>query len=422
MRRYALPMLFALGAFAALAPARAAEDARAAAGAPVDASPEDAETEALYQQALLALAEGRRTDASSMLRQVIDKEPRHAGAWLDLAMTQCGLGNGQEAERLFDTVETRFNPAPEMLELIAEMREEGCKPWRPTSSMVISFGRGVDQNVNQGASTSTLRIEGSTTELPLRDQFLPKHDGYTIGGVDYLRDLTPNGTIGFAQLQWRRNDSLHDYDSTALFAGVETPYRFGNWGMRGTAIAGAVSLGGHVYQRQAQLQARVAPPVSLPRNMTFDVMGGLTYNDYLSLTHFDSRTFELRPEFVYRSGDLLGNASLGFLDDKGEADRPGGNRHGQFLNLLVRHPLGWHTTGELAYTRQTWRSAHAYAPDLLIPQIRDQATQVLRASLTFQIDTHQSLLLEARGVRNRENISIFQYNNRQLQLSWRWQP
>jgi hypothetical protein len=151
-------------------------------------------------------------------------------------------------------------------------------------------------------------------------------------------------------------------------------------------------------------------------------MGGLTYNDYLSLTHFDSRTFELRPEFVYRSVDLLGNASLGFLDDKGEADRPGGNRHGQFLNLLVRHPLGWHTTGELAYTRQTWRSAHAYAPDLLIPQIRDQATQVLRASLTYQIDMHHSLLLEARGVRNRENISIFQYNNRQLQLSWRWQP
>jgi hypothetical protein len=24
-------------------------------------------------------------------------------------------------------------------------------------------------------------------------------------------------------------------------------------------------------------------------------------------------------------------------------------------------------------------------------------------------------------VRNRENISIFEYNNRQLQLSWQWQ-
>jgi hypothetical protein len=413
MKRYAMPMLFAACALAA--------STQAAADAP-EADAAQAETEALYQQALLALAEGRRTDASRMLRQVIDLEPRHAGAWLDLAMTQCGLGNGQEAERLFDTVETRFNPSPEMLELIAEMREEGCKPWKPSSSMVISLGRGTDQNVNQGASTSTLRVEGSTTELPLRDQFLPKHDSYTIGGLDYLRDLTPNGTVGFAQLQWRHNDKLHDYDSSALFAGVESPYRFGNWGMRATAIAGLVSLGGQIYQRQAQAQARVAPPLSLPRNTSVDVMGGITYNDYRSLTHFDSRTFELRPEFVYRSASLFGSASLGFLDDLGEADRPGGDRHGQFLNLLARRTLGWRLTGELAYTRQTWRSARAYAPELFLPQIRDQATQVARASLTYQIDTHHSLQLEARAVRNRENISIFQYNNRQLQLSWRWQP
>jgi hypothetical protein len=410
MRRRAIAMLFASCALAAPLQARA------------DITPDQGETEALYQEALLALAEGRRTDASLMLRQVIDKEPRHAGAWLDLAMTQCGLGNGQEAERLFDTVETRFNPSPEMLELIAEMREEGCKPWKPSSSLAISFGRGSDQNVNQGASTSTLHLEGTTTDLPLQDQFLPKRDDYLVGSLDYLRDLTPNGTIGFAQLQWRRNDSLHQYDSSALFGGVESPYRLGNWGVRATAIAGAVSLGGQVYQRQAQAQARVAPPVSLPHNASFDVMGGFTYNDYRSLTHFDSRTFELRPEFVYHSGDLFGSASLGFLDDRGEAERPGGDRHGQLLNLLVRQALGWNTSGELAYTRQTWRSAHGYAPDLLIPQIRDQATEVLRASLTYRFDPHHSLLLEARGVRNRENISIFQYNNRQLQLSWRWQP
>lgn len=408
MRRYALAVLFAL---LSLAQAQAQ-----------DVPSTEAETDVLYQQALRALAEGRRIDASRMLQQVIDQEPRHAGAWLEIALIQCGLGNGAEAERLFDTVETRFNPGPDLLELIAETREEGCKPWTPASSLAITFGRGNDHNVNQGASTSALQLEDGSIELPLLDEFLPKHDNYTVGGLDYLRDLTPNGTTGFAQFQWRRNDSLHDYDSSALFAGVESPYRFGDWALRATGIVGMVTLGGHVYQRQAQAQLRVAPPLSLPRNTSFDLMGGVTYNDYLRLTSFDSRSFELRPELAYHKGSLVANASLGLLDDLGEAARPGGERHGQSLNLLVRRALVWNLTGELSYTRQTWHGDRAYAPELLIPQIRDQDTQVARLNLSYQFDAHHSLQLEARGVRNRENIPIFQYNNRTLQLNWRWQP
>lgn len=75
--------------------------------------------QALYQEALQALAEGRRTDASRALRRLIEQEPRHAGAWLDLALIQCGLGNAEEAERMFATVETRFDPSREILELIS---------------------------------------------------------------------------------------------------------------------------------------------------------------------------------------------------------------------------------------------------------------------------------------------------------------
>jgi hypothetical protein len=243
-----------------------------------------------------------------------------------------------------------------------------------------------------------------------------------VTGLDYLRDLTPNGTIGFAQLQSRRNDSLRQYDSSSLFGGLESPWRFGSWAVRSTLVAGMVSLGGHIYQRQAQGQLRVAPPLSLPNNTQFNLMAGYTFTDYRRLANFDARTLELRPELSHRRGSLYAGASLGLLSDHGNSLRPGGKRHGQLLNLLVRRPLATDLSGELAYTRQTWRSARAYAPELLIPQIRDQATQVLRATLTYSINKNQSLLFEARGVRNRENIDIFQYNNRQFQLSWRWQP
>ncbi|MGJ7914364.1 tetratricopeptide repeat protein [Massilia sp. LXY-6] len=418
-------LLSAVLALAALASAAAHAQADAPASGSADearkATLEGAQ-QALYKEALLALAEGRRTDASRALRRLIEQEPRHAGAWLDLALIQCGLGNADEAERLFATVETRFNPSREILELISQTREDGCHPWTPNSALSISFGRGIDHNVNQGASTSTLKLGDGSFDLPLLDEFLPKKDGYTATGLEYLRDVTPNGTIGFAQLQSRRNDSLHQYDSSSAFGGIESPWRFGSWALRSTLVAGMVSLGGHIYQRQAQGQLRVAPPLSLPNNTLFNLMAGYTWTDYRRLANFDARTVELRPELSHRRGSLFASASLGLLSDHGNAQRPGGNRHGQLLSLLMRSPLAAGLTGELGYTRQTWRSVRPYAPELLISQVRDQATQLLRATLIYSFNKNQSLLFEARAVRNQENIDIFQYNNRQFQLSWRWQP
>lgn len=395
--------------------ARAGDDAPPPAG-------DDAQ-ERLYQEALLALSEGRKTDASRALSKLIEQEPRHAGAWLDLGMIQCSLGHAEAAEKAFATVETRFNPSRDLLDLIAETREAGCSAWHPISSFSMQFGRGVDQNVNQGASNSIFVVDrGGPIELPLLPDFLPKHDQYTLLSTDYLRDLTPNGTLGFVQFQARRNDTLHQYDSTSLFTGAESPFRFGKWTLRTTGMIGMVSLGGQLYQRQLLLQGRLTAPLSLPHNTQLNLLGTLTRTDYLTLANFDALTGELRAQLSGRWDELSASASLGMLDDRGDALRPGGNRHGRYLNVMARRRLPYEVNGELNITRQTWQSQRPYSPALLIDQIRDQATDVLRGSLTYAIGKHQSLQLEARIVRNHENISIFQYNNRQLQLSWLWQP
>ena len=69
---------------------------------------QDGETpqQQLYQDALQSLAEGRKNDASKALVRLIEQEPKHAGAWLDLALIQCSLGHAEEAERLFANIET----------------------------------------------------------------------------------------------------------------------------------------------------------------------------------------------------------------------------------------------------------------------------------------------------------------------------
>ena len=375
----------------------------------------------MYQDALQSIAEGRKNDASAMLMRLVEKEPEHAGAWLEVALLQCGLGHADEAERLFAIVETRFNPPVGILELISNTRSQGCAHWQASSSGSVTIGRGVDQNVNQGASNPSYIIDGpgGQIELPLASDFLPKHDQYTVLSADYLRDLTPNGSIGFAQFQGRHNDRLSQYDSASLFVGIDTPYRFGRWTLRTTGMLGLVSLGGHFYQRQLQLQARVGPPLPLPAGMQFNVLTGLTHTQYLTLTNFNSTTGELRGQLTRRSEDLYTSASLGYLDDHANSARPGGSRRGWQANLLARHSLGWGTTGELGYMRQTWKSDSTYLPGL-IDQVRDQQTQVLRGTLVYPVMKNQSLQLEVRAVRNHENISIFAYNNRQVQLSWQW--
>jgi hypothetical protein len=407
----------AFGAAPASAQVRTAQPVAA-----VTLAPEVADQPDLYQEALQSIAEGRKNDASETLMRVIEKEPYHAGAYLEVALIQCSLGHAEEAERLFATIETRFNPPRGILDLIANARESGCAHWQAVSNSSLTLGRGIDQNVNQGASNPSYIIDrdGGQIELPLLTDFLPKHDQYTVLGVDYMREVTPNGSIGFAQFQGRRNDNLHQYDSASLYLGVESPYRFGRWTLRTTGMIGMLSLGGQFYQRQLQLQARIGPPVPLPNNTQFSLMGGITHTQYLTLTNFDSNTLELRGQLTYRNSDLYASASLGVLDDRAGTQHPGGSRHGLAANLLLRRSLWGPMTGELGYSRQTWRSQLAYAPGL-IDQVRDQATQVARATLSYSIKKNQSLQLEARVVQNREDISIFQYNNRLLQLSWQWQ-
>jgi hypothetical protein len=158
----------------------------------------------------------------------------------------------------------------------------------------------------------------------------------------------------------------------------------------------------------------------LPAGTGVNLIAGITYADFQTLSNFNSNTLELRALVTHRSGATFASASLGYLQDRALAQRPGGDRDGWFGSVLLRRRLAAGLSGELAYTRQDWNSRLPYSPGL-IDQVRAQQTQVLRANLVYALSKNQSLQLEARAVRNHENISIFQYNNRQLQFSWQWQ-
>ncbi|TFW02470.1 tetratricopeptide repeat protein [Oxalobacteraceae bacterium OM1] len=390
-------------------------------GAPACALADAQEQHDLYIDAMRSLSEGRQNDASEALTRMIQQEPQHAGAWLDLAIIQCELGHAAEAEQLFRTIETRFAPPPVIVEVINKLRTQGCKGWEPRVNMSVAIARGVDSNVNQGASNPnfTFGTGESQFTLELLPEYLPRSDHYTALSADYIRDLNANGTIGFLQARLQQNDTLSAYNTSSLAAGVEHPLRLGTWSARGTGVLAALGLGGRLYQRQAQLQMRLTPPLPLPSTLQFSMLGGLSRMEYATLTGYNSNTWELRGLLTYRTSETQAQASAGYLVDRGSTLRPGGDRTGWFNNLGVRTQLPYDFTGELAWTRQTWEAESFYSPGLIDVK-RRQETQVLRGVLSYPLSPYQTVNFELRGVRNAENISLFQYNSRQIQVNWQW--
>lgn len=409
------PLLAALGAAAAPVDVPAgtpvAADTAVAAAAVAIAAPD------LYLEAMRALTEGRQDDAAAILERMHQLGPRHAGEWLDLALIHCALGNAERAEALFSDIETRFAPPVGIRNIIANQRKLGCLGWQANRQWSLGLSRGSDSNANQGASNGNFIIDGAPAELLA--EFRPRPDQFSAATLDYFRELNRNGDIAYVQAGARRYDRLSQYDTMSLFAGAEHPWRAGRWQLRGSAMAGVVTLNGRLYQQQGQLQLRATPPLALPESLKLQVSAAVTRLNYKTLSNFGATTLELRTLLDYRKDTLRLQSSVGLLDDRGNAARPGGDRRGWSARLSGRRALVGPLQGELDLSYLRWQGEAAYSPRFIDAR-RRQGTGSARAALIYPLGAEHSVQLEWRQVDNRENISIFQYRSRQLQLSWQW--
>lgn len=379
--------------------------------------------EELYRAALRALADGRLEDASAMLQRVVSQEPRHAGAWLDLAISQCELGNAAEAERLFTRLERNFTLPPGIVETIARYRATGCGKPAPSpqdAAWLLAATRGHDTNVNQGASDPRFTIgTGSTqTEYELDPAFLPKPDSFSQLAGSYLRPLGGSNTNAIVQVYSRWHDHEREQDTASVLGALDHTWTAGDWRLRGMAALGYVTLDRTLYQRQQQFQARLTPPLKLPKEVEFTLYGNLSRVIYPTRSAYDGNTLELGAIGGYRAKHSLTQATLTRLYDNSFAGRPGGDRDGWFGSLQWSGDVSSRLSLEAGLTRQRWRSEAIYSPGLIETR-RLQNTTTVRAAAQWQLWPHTSVVLEWRDTFNHENISLFQYNSRALQLSLR---
>ncbi len=376
-----------------------------------------------YRDAMLAITDGRVNDAEAALAILIRDEPRHAGAWLDLAMLYCAAGRTDDAEHLFAEIERRFAPPPPILEVIARQRTLGCKGRELRNQATLRIGRGSESNVNQGARNPnfTLGSGSSQIDLVLLPEYRPRGDAFTNLNLELVRDLSGSGATGVFQLQSRAYDQMSRYNTSSLFVGLEQPWRWAGWGWRLAGLSGLMTLGSHVYLKQSQLQFETTPPFNLPAGWQLSFAGGWSYLAYPTLNGFDAQLREARSSLSYRGEESWWQASVGAVEDKQVGRRPGGDRSGTFAGAQGRMLLGDRVMGEISVQKQRWQGAEVYFPGLIDVR-RSQDTRSIRAALTYSLADQQAIQLEYKDIRNQENVSLFDYRNRVLLLNWQWQP
>jgi hypothetical protein len=283
------------------------------------------------------------------------------------------------------------------------------------------LGRGFESNVNQGARNLNVSLPGA--DGPLELQLTPdsgaQGDGLIALDLDARRPLGTAGAQAWAVWQSRRYDNLHRYDMHALTLGASQPWKADLWHGQFEAHASWMRLGDALYQQLAGVRVAANPVQRLPAGWQADVSGGWTRTQYPTARNFDAQRVDVRGMLAYAAPGWRGQLLVGVQRDAPQAARPGGKRQGWSAEWGVGWPVAGVAVAELGGSLQSWHDAQDYAPGL-IDRTRLQRTFSTRAALVWPAGAQGEWVLEARQVRNNENIGLFAYDAVSLRLGYQW--
>ncbi len=358
-----------------------------------------------YDAALEALLAGDQIEAVRRLWRIVESEPDHAGAWLDLGLIYCDSGMALAAGRIFDHVERRFSPGEAILQLIGLVRSRGCRPPPPPPPpfrLLVGLRAGHDSNPNFGlaADSLTLRINGVPTPVALNAASRPQPSAWS--AINLLAEGSPapgwrlHALAGLADY---RRGGEHDQRRFLLAASHAAGPAYTSAWLSGTWLGGDAYQGVAGFRHRRQLgEGRWEADLILQRlhHPGRNVLDGWT----------------LEPRLGYRlelpGEGLLVLAAGPHLDRPDAADRPGGRRLGAALQLDLVQPLpgGWRLD---AFARaQRLADADAYSP-LFGDAHRSQRLGLLSLNLGRPVGKAARCGLQYQALDSRDPIPVFTY-------------
>ena len=374
-----------------------------------------------------ALAASRPAVATLALERLVLLEPNNAGAWLDLATTSAALGDAETALRALDALESGFPIPPGIGVVIRTLRARlasdapGARSVRWRAGLMF----GHDSNVNGGLAARSLLLTpvGGPVELPVDQAYRPRPSNQWLATVDAVGALpSPLGTLEWrAAFSDRQRLEAREFDTREASVAVA-----GSIGERGRAYWLAefrrMELGGQLLLNQPRLRAtREFPEVTF--GCIPSASGEVEVRRHRAgLSPYDARIFWVDGGLRCPAGPGAASAVLRLGDDRGGADRPGGNARRHELSLAWQGTLRPGLDLLAGVTFAGSRDAQGYSPLLADGAARTTDRVTTRAELTWKIAGPWRAVAAAEHTRQGSNLGLFGLSQTVLMTGLRWLP
>lgn len=368
----------------------------------------DTSPETLYTLALQNIELGYYELALGQLERVVLMNPKHAGAWMDLAVMSFELGEDTAARHYLQHIQQTFNPPPSLQMLIDNMLDEmQQRIW--VMSGELSALAGYSTNANGGASDDILSLTtpAGRLQFELADSELEQAAGFSeIGGQwQYLRS-TGGWRPGFLLAASTRvyEKELGNQHHALGLARLESDF-----GSVGSLAVYVVPQSGRTYWRFGQWVE-----FQLPKDLAIN----FNYRQDLYSTNAQLDTQSYATTLKYQTGSL--SLALKLAREEAKGSRAGGDRNTVEWSTGYAFPA---LRGRLAlrYVGELTRDQEGYNPLMQNNQKRQLTRHELELDWRRQLSDALELRVSGQHYRQYSNLDLFDTAGTTVAVGMNWQ-
>ena len=402
-----------------------------AAAPSVDSPPGAPEMQAIIDddmeaQANAELAAGHAEQALELLDELVERDPRRAGALLETAMLHCALGDADLTRQTLARLESNYKVPPAIQQLIQAYRTNTCVPSARKPQLIASVRAGVTSNANFGPSDPVVTFADTAPfhALVLTPDSLAHSDQFVESALqgELPVRFVPGLTL-FAGVTQRQYRDLHDFDQRIASAGVAHQYTFGHGTIENQAAADVFWLGSRLYQSDISWHAGywtlpAAFHSSLARAGVDFTVADTSYPDN---SLYNSVRFELRATMQARFGARTTmQLFAGPVWDVPSGNRPGASRHGYTAWFSLAYDLGRYGQFEAVLQRRTLIDSTPYDLVFFGSTIQSQTMQAVSVQYAYPLTRHWSVYTRFLSQRISDSIEPFAYSVREGSVGVTW--
>lgn len=388
-----------------------------------------------YSAAIKAMENNDLQQAQLLLTKVINFDANHAGAKLDLAILYCKLGNKFQSELLLKELETKHILNQNITNIIKQIRDNTCENSNYNNSNIqnifwLKLAMGYDTNINQGTSNPLFEANNGSQSVAfiLADNYI-KHGGVNFNvNVGFMHKISDRNDKIFVKLN-TTNHNHYTYFNTAtgqfLYQLPEIYFGEQKQNKITTNIAyNVINLDAKPYLHQQKFFVSLTPFYNNTYNNNYSNFQptfsfNFTRNNYKNIAAYNSKVYEIKTDLKYYQENFLTTLTAGILFDNEENIRPGGNKKGFFIAANHKYSPNNKWLFELFTHYQKWNSSRIYLANF-IPYKRNQKIYAYGLNADYKINKNNSIGIEFMNLTNQENISLFEYKNKSIQLYWQY--